>query len=204
MSFLNIGCGSRIHPEWINVDKCPAHPSVKFCDVEQGLPFSDCAFDVVYHSHVIEHLEVNIARSFIKECFRVLKPKGILRVVVPDLEKIVLCYIDTLTRVGRGEVSARADYDWIMLELYDQVVRNSSGGQMAAFLDHESIPNRNFIIERCGVEAKNLMQLSELRRASKRRRTVPKKSSRHPFTWLKPQHFFRTLRERVHFLLGMI
>jgi hypothetical protein len=47
---------------------------------------------------------------------------------------------------------------WIMLELYDQTVRNFSGGEMFQYFVRESIPNENFVLERCGVEAKKLIE----------------------------------------------
>lgn len=34
-----------------------------------------------------------------------------------------------------------ANYDWIMLEMYDQTVRNYSGGQMAEFLKQPHLIN---------------------------------------------------------------
>lgn len=172
MQYLNIGCGKRFHQQWINIDKVPGHPSVKQCDVEHGLPFSDCSFDVVYHSHVLEHFEVQDAKQFLRECYRVLKPDGVIRVAVPDLEQIVLCYLQTLQQIDGGIISARDDYDWIMLELYDQVVRNTSGGQMAAFLKRQSIPNQDFVVERCGVEFENVRQQFEHRKFSSSQKNV--------------------------------
>ncbi len=56
--------------------------------MRQGIPFPDRSFDVVYHSHVLEHLSKSEASKFLKECSRVLRPQGVLRVVVPDLEEI--------------------------------------------------------------------------------------------------------------------
>ncbi len=187
----------------MNIDKVPAHPVVKQCDVELGLPFLDCHFDVVYHSHVLEHFEVNEARQFVQECFRVLKPAGIIRIAVPDLEQIVLCYLRILQRVSDGNVSERDSYDWIMLELYDQVVRNSSGGGMAAFLDRDSIPNREFIVERCGIEAKNIIRKYDLRRGEKHRRTSKMGVTKFLSSLLEPENVLRNIREGIlKILLG--
>src|SRR3989338_5668159 len=50
------------------------------------LEFADNTFYAVYHSHLLEHLPKRYVPVFLQECWRVLKPGGILRVVVPDLE----------------------------------------------------------------------------------------------------------------------
>ncbi|MCI5142446.1 MAG: methyltransferase domain-containing protein [Candidatus Electrothrix sp. ATG1] len=197
MQCLNIGCGQRFHPKWINIDKVPRHPSVRQCDVEQGLFFPDCHFDVVYHSHVLEHFEVDNAKKFIAECYRILKPKGVLRVAVPDLEQIVQCYLQILRKITDGDIAAQEDYNWIMLELYDQVVRNSSGGQMAAFLSREVISNRDFIVKRCGVEVQNLMRHFESQRIDKQNKAASEAvSSNHLFS-LQLKNIFRNFRELI-------
>ncbi|MCI5164704.1 MAG: methyltransferase domain-containing protein [Candidatus Electrothrix sp. GM3_4] len=201
MQLLNIGCGNRFHQEWVNIDKVPGNPSVKQCDVERGLLFPDCHFDVVYHSHVLEHFEVMEAKKFIGECYRVLKSEGVLRVAVPDLEQVVLCYLKSLQQITDGNADATYDYEWIMLELYDQVVRNTSGGQMAAFLNRESIPNREFIIKRCGVEVENLMRRFELHRIDKQNKVVSE--TKFPSLSLQLKIIFRNFREQIiKILLG--
>ncbi|WP_083924591.1 class I SAM-dependent methyltransferase [Lamprocystis purpurea] len=56
------------------------------------LPFPDCSIDAIFSSHVFEHLFLDEVKKLIRECYRVLRPQGICRVVVPDLEKIVARY----------------------------------------------------------------------------------------------------------------
>jgi predicted SAM-dependent methyltransferase len=50
---MNIGCGHRFHPPWVNVDIVPPHPAIRYCDASAGLPFHDGEFDAVYHSHLL-------------------------------------------------------------------------------------------------------------------------------------------------------
>ncbi|HSX36464.1 MAG TPA: methyltransferase domain-containing protein [Patescibacteria group bacterium] len=58
--------------------------STKWCDLEQGLPFPDATFDVVYAAELIEHL---FNPDFLlEECHRVLKPKGTIIVSTPNLQ----------------------------------------------------------------------------------------------------------------------
>ncbi len=125
------------------------------CDLLRGLPFADETFDVVYHSHVLEHLEPGRAAGFLRECWRVLETDGILRVVVPDLENIARIYLERLERVLAGDAGAEDDYDWVVLELLDQMTRTRSGGRMAEYLARPHLQNPEFVLGRmgrCGVE----------------------------------------------------
>lgn len=151
---LNVGCGQKFHKEWTNVDLASRSQYVIRHDLSKGIPFDDDQFDVVYHSQVLEHFAQEKAPAFVSECFRVLKPGGIMRVVVPDLESIVTEYVRCLREVleNPGELSY-ANYDWIMLEMYDQTVRNQSGGQMARFLRQPQLLNRQYVVDRAGFVA---------------------------------------------------
>ncbi len=97
------------------------------------------------------------------ECFRILVPKGIIRVVVPDLEQIVRCYLHKLESVPKHN-ELTSDYDWILVELFDQMVREQSGGEMKKLLTAEQIPNQEFILERIGVEAQHIIDSRENKR----------------------------------------
>ena len=96
MQMVNVGCGRHFHRDWVNLDLVSGVPGVMRHDLRRGLPFDKAACDVIYHSHLLEHLTDKNARSFLSDCFRVLKPGGILRVVVPDLEGISRAYLASL------------------------------------------------------------------------------------------------------------
>ena len=49
-----------------------------------------------------------------------------------------------------------ANYDWILLEMFDQTVRNYSGGQMAKYLQQEKIVNEKYVIDRIGYVGRNI------------------------------------------------
>ena len=149
---LNLGCGATFHPEWINIDLVSTTPEVRAVDVRQALPFAADSFDAVYHAHVLEHFEAQAGQKLLRECLRVLKPGGTLRVVVPDLEQISELYLDRLRKSRAGDPRSAEDYDWLLLELYDQTVRTRSGGRMKDFLLAQPA-NRTFILERIGQEA---------------------------------------------------
>lgn len=153
---LNLGCGSHYHDAWINMDIVKTGERVIVHDLRHGLPFPDQAFDVVYHSNILEHFSKAEAPKFLNECYRVLRPHGILRVAVPDLEQIVRLYLEALEKANAGEPDWKAHYEWILLELFDQTARNRPGGEMLAYIQRPNIPNEAFLIERCGEEIRCL------------------------------------------------
>jgi SAM-dependent methyltransferase len=153
MKYLNLGCGGRFHPDWENVDFSPVAPNVRAHDLRNGIPYPDGTFDVVYNSHVLEHFSKHAAPAFLRECYRVLSPGGVLRVAVPDLERIARLYLEALEKASLGIPKWQANYEWMLLELYDQAVRQCSGGSCGEYYSQDPIPNWDFIYERVGSEA---------------------------------------------------
>lgn len=101
-ALLNVGCGSKFHVDWTNIDMKSTSPHVRAHNLLQGFPFPSDHFDVVYHSQVLEHFPKEKAPAFMAECYRVRRPSGVLRVVVPDLENIAEEYLRHLRRMYRG------------------------------------------------------------------------------------------------------
>jgi predicted SAM-dependent methyltransferase len=158
MKLLNLGCGNRYHNNWINLDFTSNDQYVQSHNLLNGIPFPDQSFDVVYHSHVLEHFSKTDGIFFINECYRVLKPNGIIRIAVPDLEQIAKEYLMHLEKVMKDESGAEFNYDWIMLEMYDQTVRNFSGGEMAKYLFQEKINNEDYVFGRIGEEGRKIRE----------------------------------------------
>jgi len=183
----NIGCGATYHPDWVNIDVAPSDSSVLAMNVGQGLPFEHNSVDVCYSSHVLEHFPKDRALDFIGECHRVLRSSGLIRIVVPDLEGIVRQYLAVLDAVVLENTAREADYDWILLEIYDQAVRNHSGGEMSRFLSSPNLPNMDFISSRIGAEAENFQDMQ-----------TSKKSYRYPvINSQRLGRVFNFLRETV-------
>ena len=153
-NYLNLGCGKHYHPDWTNIDIVSAGENVIAYDLTKGIPFSDNSFDVVYHSHVLEHIPKIQAEYFLKECYRVLRPQGILRVAVPDLEQIAKTYLTALEKASHGSQEWADNYEWIMIEMYDMTVRNISGGEMATYLSRKNIAEE-FVKQRSGTSIQN-------------------------------------------------
>ncbi|MEI7780644.1 MAG: methyltransferase domain-containing protein [Planctomycetota bacterium] len=155
--YLNLGCGGRFHPAWTNVDMAPVDDSVIRHNLRRPLPFAAGTFDAVYHSHVLEHLGQDDAATFVRECYRVLRPGGVVRIAVPNLETIARLYLLTLERALNGDQQARADHHWMLIEMFDQTVRTRSGGNMAAYLRQPALPNESFVLQRMGAEGRSIM-----------------------------------------------
>ena len=159
--FLNLGCGNRFHPEWSNVDIESNSKYVQAYDLRKGIPFEKNSFQAVYHSHLLEHIPRHQLDFFLNECIRVLKPNGILRIAIPDLEQIAKQYLKVMEE-GYNNLTSNSielDYNWLMIEMYDQVVRNQSGGEMLKYLSKETLSNKEFLTKRCGVEIENLLEI---------------------------------------------
>ena len=160
LPYLNLGCGSHFNPQWVNIDFAKTGDGVIAHNLLNGIPFEENRFDVVYHSHVLEHFPKDSAAKFIGECYRVLKPGGIIRIAVPDLEQIINNYTRLLA-LGKSDPhnkKIRDDYDWIMTEMYDQTVRNQDGGEMIKFLSKQPLENEDFIYKRIGYEGRMIRE----------------------------------------------
>jgi predicted SAM-dependent methyltransferase len=55
-------------------------------DATRRFPFKDGVFDFIYSEHMIEHVPWSEGMKMLRECFRVLKPGGIIRIATPDLD----------------------------------------------------------------------------------------------------------------------
>ncbi|MBW4626554.1 MAG: methyltransferase domain-containing protein [Brasilonema octagenarum HA4186-MV1] len=156
MKKLNFGCGDRYSSQWINIDFHSQDKNVIKYNLLKPLPFPDNSLDVVYSSHVIEHFSKEEGERIIEECFRILKPHGILRIVVPDLEQTCSEYLRIMEMTDIEE--AKNQYEWIVIELLDQMVRTKSGGLMRSYwrhiLENNDEPSINYVEARIGVKVK--------------------------------------------------
>jgi SAM-dependent methyltransferase len=118
---LNLGCGPNAPANWLNVDgswnawlsnhaflrktlkairvisknspgaEWNVRPLVH--DLTKPLPFEENSVSVIYGAHVLEHLYLADAQRLLGECKRVLRPGGVIRLVVPDLRSMVASYL---------------------------------------------------------------------------------------------------------------
>jgi SAM-dependent methyltransferase len=120
---IHVGCGLSVGPSWESYDSSPTlrlrrlplvgsllRPyttpfprEVRYGDIVRGRLCGPGAADAVFASHVLEHLARADARCALANIFAMLKPGGVFRVVVPDLESRARRYLDD---VARGEAAA--------------------------------------------------------------------------------------------------
>jgi predicted SAM-dependent methyltransferase len=124
-SHLNLGCGKRFHPAWMNIDNNVSSPFVIRQDLLKEMPFPDESFDVVYHSHLLEHFPKPYAVTFLRECHRLLKRRGIIRIVIPNLEQIAKLYLQTLEAIDQGKKEWEFNYEWIYLNFMTRLFGKS-------------------------------------------------------------------------------
>jgi SAM-dependent methyltransferase len=122
---INIGCGQTPTPGWKNYDnslsvrlaRVPGitrilalarlrnqlefaqfarSAGIEWADAVRRIPLANGSADVVYSSHMFEHLHPHDAVSFLRETHRVLRPGGLLRLALPDLATLVRDYLRDL------------------------------------------------------------------------------------------------------------
>ncbi|MFA4842512.1 MAG: methyltransferase domain-containing protein [Candidatus Omnitrophota bacterium] len=152
---INLGCGPVGKDDWVNIDwgilaflhkftfienillnlkllpkgynvRWPRNLKLHNC--KRKLPFATYSLDYVYTSHLIEHFKKFDAESILKDCCRVLKKGGIIRVVVPDLELLVKKYLendrDYFKKINALMNFAQRDYSGENLVLADVLMEN--------------------------------------------------------------------------------
>lgn len=85
---LHLGSGVRLIESWLNTDVEPYY-GVDFLDVAQVLPFPAGSFRYVYAEHLVEYLSFTELSKMLCECYRVLYPNGVLRLVFYSIEHLI-------------------------------------------------------------------------------------------------------------------
>ena len=112
---------------WSNLGYASSSHAVDQADLLGRLPLLDKTADLVYSSHFLEHIPNDKVDSFLLECWRILKPGGVLRLVVPDLENLCRTYL------YHRDQAEHIKADFVVLELLDQCVRRRSGGELGRY-----------------------------------------------------------------------
>ncbi|MBI2995142.1 MAG: sulfotransferase [Candidatus Melainabacteria bacterium] len=92
IKMLQVGSGSNILPGWLNTDSNPCSNNIVFLDSTKKFPFKNNTFDYIFSEHHIEHLSYFEGLHMLKECYRILKPKGKIRIATPDLKVFIDLY----------------------------------------------------------------------------------------------------------------
>lgn len=126
-SYIQYGCGFCAPDGWVNFDASPTllferipllgklftknmarfPANVRYGDIVKGLPIREGTVDGVYASHVLEHLPLADCQTALVNTWRLLKPGGIFRLIVPDLRWRASEYVDA---AAAGDPNAGADF----------------------------------------------------------------------------------------------
>lgn len=90
---LHLGCGSKILNDWINIDAI-WRPNVVVLPLPEGLKsFENNSVEYIYTCHFLEHLQYpKKVIALLETCYSLLKPGGVMRIGVPDIEIIIRAY----------------------------------------------------------------------------------------------------------------
>ncbi|MFZ1917412.1 MAG: methyltransferase domain-containing protein [Terriglobales bacterium] len=91
-SHVHLGCGPKYLEGFVNVDANLFNKIDLWLDVRNGLPFPSNSVDSIYSTHMFEHFYPNELNLLLRECLRVLKPRGGIRLIVPNLESAIEAY----------------------------------------------------------------------------------------------------------------
>jgi SAM-dependent methyltransferase len=115
--FLNFGSGAFFHNRWKNYDY-PGQSSyyrsiqgkegsnffaIDLCLEKLAIPESDDSVALIYCSHMLEHLDKESSLRFLKECLRILKKGGVMRVALPNTRNdfyLTRCLINQKEMIG--------------------------------------------------------------------------------------------------------
>ena len=157
MRIINLGCGTKTsqNPDVVNIDwsisliikknfflrflfskllskeryqnfkKIPNNIIVH--DLRKGIPFKNNSVDAVYHSHLLEHIDRSKVKDFLREIFRVLKPNGVQRIVVPNLYFLCKSYIENYEKCTNQNIISEK-HDHFVAAILEQSVRKEAYG----------------------------------------------------------------------------
>jgi SAM-dependent methyltransferase len=125
--YVQYGCGFCVGKDWLNFDSSPTlriermpalgrllgrmsgnaqrfPAAVRYGDICKGLPVADNSVQGIFASHVLEHLAYDDFNLALRNTFRILKPGGVFRLIVPDLEARARRYVQAVA-AGAPEAS---------------------------------------------------------------------------------------------------
>lgn len=90
---VHFGCGYNKLNDWINVDIDKSCKPDVIADLRQNLPFKSRSVDYIHSEDFVDQLELEKASTFFKECHRILKERGVMRVLTPNLRQFAKRYV---------------------------------------------------------------------------------------------------------------
>lgn len=91
---ISLGSGGIRFPGWTHVDADSQWQPDVLADLREPLPFPDASADFLQSEDFIGQLTIEQAEAFFRECYRVLKPGGAMRLLTPDLYTLASMYVN--------------------------------------------------------------------------------------------------------------
>ena len=89
---LHLGCWHRDIPGFTNIDLCDM-PHIHYkSNIDDLSMIESDSVELIYSSHNFEYFDIIEAPKVLKEWHRVLKSGGVLRIAVPDFDKLLEVY----------------------------------------------------------------------------------------------------------------
>jgi predicted SAM-dependent methyltransferase len=86
---VHIGSGDHHLSGWINIDFEPVMNIEVAADLRRDFPLRSDSVDLIHSEDFIEHVDGADGKRALRECYRVLRPGGVMRLLTPDLRAIV-------------------------------------------------------------------------------------------------------------------
>lgn len=157
---LNIGCAwTQFHHGWTNIDVVDTigfsqSYGYKYLrhDVRSGLPqYGTGVVDLIYAAHFLEHLSYSEGLTFLRECRRVIRPDGAMRIVVPDAHKMMGMYSDSDMRLTMDSYQNASGKGLSVLDELNEGCANAQtpGGKLYSVLHegHSSVYDEVTLLE---------------------------------------------------------
>ena len=149
--YLNLGCGPASSQEFINIDAVPSAKTHLSADIQHLPMFKRNSVDLIYASHVIEHIPRGQLHEMFAEWFRILKPGGVLRFGVPHFDRLVEAYqesghdVDTIVNQLLGQDGQYDDHHSIWNELFATKLLVQTGFENVEPWDPAKVDHHTFI-----------------------------------------------------------
>ena len=98
---LQLAGSNSLLDGWLNTDIFLTQDSLVYLDVTKPFPFEDNTLDYIMGEHMIEHIDYPAGQSMLRECYRVLKPGGRVRMATPDLRVLLALHSTEKTDLQR-------------------------------------------------------------------------------------------------------
>ncbi|MES2437246.1 MAG: methyltransferase domain-containing protein [Patescibacteria group bacterium] len=148
--YVNLGAGINTSEEYINVDAIYLPHIHHIANIQDLGMLPNNSVDLLYASHVVEHLPRKNLKKTLLEWKRVLKPGGILRFGVPNFDALVEVYTlsgkntESIVNQLLGQDGEYDDHHTIWNEAYARSLLKELGYKDVSLWDYTKVEHRDF------------------------------------------------------------